>query len=170
MSRKSSRQPVTLPRVTIATIKQAIQEATSTPLQQSLRCLPLAAKVFLSGLLARVRRTGITESALGDILDETKRISDGAIAVTGAASAVLKEYILSQSRVHAMGFAAVELMNTGILALEGELGIKNGYGMGYALGKGNRSGKVRLRIAPEDVKAAFRDDAEAKMLGIGYEC
>ncbi|OAX78993.1 hypothetical protein ACJ72_06691, partial [Emergomyces africanus] len=30
-----------LPRVTIATIKQAIQEATSTPLQQSLRCLPL---------------------------------------------------------------------------------------------------------------------------------
>ncbi|EFW21183.1 Origin recognition complex, subunit 1 [Coccidioides posadasii str. Silveira] len=167
---KSAQQPVTLPRVTIATIKQAIQEATSTPLQQSLRCLPLAAKVFLSGLLARVRRTGITESALGDILDETKRISDGAIAVTGAASAVLKEYILSQSRVHAMGFAAVELMNTGILALEGELGIKNGYGMGYALGKGNRSGKVRLRIAPEDVKAAFRDDAEAKMLGIGYEC
>ncbi|KAF5013819.1 hypothetical protein F66182_15148, partial [Fusarium sp. NRRL 66182] len=46
-----------IPRVTIATIKQAIQEATSTPLQQSLRCLPLAGKLFLAALLARVRRT-----------------------------------------------------------------------------------------------------------------
>lgn len=158
-----------LPRVTIATIKQAIQEATSTPLQQSLRCLPLSAKVFLSGLLARIRRTGITESALGDILDETKRISDGAVAVAGVASIGLKEFLLSQSHVHAMGFAVFELMNTGVLALEGEIGIKSGYGMGYALGRGNRSGKVRLLITPEDVKSAFREDAEGKMLGIGFD-
>ncbi|KAI1911720.1 Origin recognition complex, subunit 1 [Ophidiomyces ophidiicola] len=166
---KKEQKQETLPRVTIATIKQAIQEATSTPLQQSLRCLPLSAKVFLSGLLARLRRTGITECTLGDILDEAKRISDGAIAVAGAASQSLKEYITSSSRVHSMGWAAVEMMNSGILALEGELGIKNGSGMGYALGRGNRSGKVRLRIAPEDVKAAFRDDGEARMLGIGFD-
>ncbi|EEP78544.1 conserved hypothetical protein [Uncinocarpus reesii 1704] len=162
-------QPALLPRVTIATIKQAIQEATSTPLQQSLRCLPLSAKVFLSGLLARVWRTGITESTLGEIQDEAKRISEAAVAIAGVASAALKEYILSQSCVHAMGFATVELMNAGILVLDGELGAKSAYGMGYALGKGNRSGRVRLRISPEDVKAAFRDDAEAKMLGIRFE-
>ncbi|EGC42937.1 origin recognition complex subunit [Histoplasma capsulatum var. duboisii H88] len=165
-----------LPRVTIATIKQAIQEATSTPLQQSLRCLPLTGKVFLAGLLARIRRTGITESTFGDILDEAKRVADAAVAVAGAASSNLKAYLLQKgsdmhiSRVCAMRFAAVELMNSGILALEGELSAKgSGSGTGHALGGADRSGKVRLRIASEDVRAAFREDEEAKMLGLGFE-
>ncbi|OJD14844.1 hypothetical protein AJ78_04848 [Emergomyces pasteurianus Ep9510] len=165
-----------LPRVTIATIKQAIQEATSTPLQQSLRCLPLTGKVFLAGLLARIRRTGITESTFGDILDEARRIADAAVAVAGAASNNLKEYLLHKGndlrgfRICAMRFAAVELMNSGILALEGELSARGGSsGMGHALGGGDRSGKVRLRIASEDVRAAFREDEEAKMLGLGFE-
>ncbi|PGH17676.1 hypothetical protein AJ79_01038 [Helicocarpus griseus UAMH5409] len=179
-----TKEPDTLPRVTIATIKQAIQEATSTPLQQSLRCLPLTGKVFLAGLLARIRRTGITESTFGDILDEAKRIADAAVAVAvGAASNSLKQFLLQgsndmrRSRVSAMRFAAVELMNSGILALEGELGAKGGGGgggsgvgiMGHGLGGGDRSGKVRLRIAAEDVRAAFREDEEAKMLGLGFE-
>ncbi|KAK2740900.1 Origin recognition complex, subunit 1 [Onygenales sp. PD_40] len=166
-------EPDTLPRVTIATIKQAIQEATSTPLQQSLRCLPLSGKVFLAGLLARIRRTGITESTLGDILDEAKRIADAAVAVAGAASNNLKDFLLQRgndmrrSRVSAMRFAAVELMNSGVLVLEGELGAKGGVG-GW-LGGGDRSGKVRLRVAAEEVRAAFREDGEAKMLGLGFE-
>ncbi|EEH45787.1 origin recognition complex subunit 1 [Paracoccidioides brasiliensis Pb18] len=165
-----------LPRVTIATIKQAIQEATSTPLQQSLRCLPLAGKVFLAALLACIRRTGIPESTFGDILDEAKRIADAAVAVAGATSNNLKEFLLQKgsdarrSRVCAMRFAAVELMNSGILVLEGELGAKGGgSGMGYTLGGGDRSGKVRLRITSDDVRAAFREDVEAKMLGLGFE-
>ncbi|EGE80680.1 origin recognition complex subunit 1 [Blastomyces dermatitidis ATCC 18188] len=172
----SETEPDPLPRVTIATIKQAIQEATSTPLQQSLRCLPLTGKVFLAGLLARIRRTGITESTFGDILDEAKRIADAAVAVAGAASNNLREYLLQKgsdmrrSHVCAMRFAAVELMNSGILALEGESSVKgSGSGLGHALGGGDRSGKVRLRIASEDVRAAFREDEEAKMLGLGFE-
>ncbi|KLJ05517.1 origin recognition complex subunit 1 [Blastomyces silverae] len=172
----SETEPDPLPRVTIATIKQAIQEATSTPLQQSLRCLPLTGKVFLAGLLARIRRTGLTESTFGDILDEAKRIADAAVAVAGAASNNLREYLLQKgsdmrgSRVCAMRFAAVELMNSGILALEGESSVKgSGSGLGHALGGGERSGKVRLRIASEDVRAAFREDEEAKMLGLGFE-
>ncbi|PGH00103.1 origin recognition complex subunit 1 [Blastomyces parvus] len=172
----SETEPDPLPRVTIATIKQAIQEATSTPLQQSLRCLPLTGKVFLAGLLARIRRTGITESTFGDILDEAKRIADAAVAVAGAASNNLREYLLQKgsdmqrSRVCAMRFAAVELMNSGILALEGESSVKgSGSGLVHALGGGDRSGKVRLRIASEDVRAAFREDEEAKMLGLGFE-
>jgi origin recognition complex subunit 1 len=60
--------------VTIATIKQAINEATSSPLQQALRALPLASKVFLAALLARLRRTGIGEAVLGDVVEEAKRL------------------------------------------------------------------------------------------------
>ncbi|KAE8152801.1 putative origin recognition complex subunit Orc1 [Aspergillus avenaceus] len=159
-------------RVTIATIKQAIQEATSTPLQQSLRCLPLSAKLFLAALLARVKRTGITESTFGDVLDEAKRIADAAVAVAGAAGAGIKEYLLgggSGARVRALGFAAMELTNSGILALEHGPGTKGPLGSSAIPSRGDRSGKVRLRVAPEDVKLAFREDIEAKGLGLGTD-
>jgi origin recognition complex subunit 1 len=158
---KQSTRP--LPRVTIATIKQAIQEATSTPLQQSLRCLPLAAKLFLAALLARVRRTGISESTLGDVLDEARRIADAAVAVAGIVGVGIKEFLLGDNpgaRVRSMSFAAMELMNSGVVVLEMGMGMR---------ARGDRSGKVRLRVAAEDVKAAFRDDIEAKGLGLGFD-
>ncbi|KAF9889222.1 Origin recognition complex, subunit 1 [Aspergillus nanangensis] len=157
-------------RVTIATIKQAIQEATSTPLQQSLRSLPLSAKLFLSALLARVKRTGISESTFGDIIDEAKRIADGAVAVAGAAGAGVKDFLLaggSSARVRALGFAAMELMNSGVLVLE-HGGGRAAVGSS-AIPNRDRSGKVRLRIGVEDVRLAFREDIEAKGLGLGQE-
>lgn len=158
-----------LPRVTIATIKQAIQEATSTPLQQALRCLPLASKVLLAGLLARIRRTGVNESTVGDILDEARRISDAATSVSSSSSAKLKERLIFNSLIQGMGFATVDLIDAGLIVLEGAHSTKSGDGMGHALGKGNRSSKVRLRIAAEDARAAFRDDPEGNMLGLGVE-
>lgn len=163
---KNPTKQQTLPRVTIATIKQAIQEATSTPLQQSLRCLPLAGKLFLAALLARVRRTGISESTMGDVLDEARRIADAAVAVAGLAGSSIKNFLLGKdnpgARVHAMVFAAMELMNSGVVALETGVGIR-------VRGGGDRSSKVRLRVAAEEVKSAFRDDIEAKGLGLGFD-
>lgn len=166
-------------RVTIATIKQAIQEATSTPLQQSLRCLPLSAKLFLAALLARVKRTGISESTFGDILDESRRIADAAVAVAGAAGVGIREFLLggsnggatasSGTRVKALGFAAMELMNSGVLALENSTGTKGPLGSTTIPNRGDRSSKVRLRVAPEDVRTAFRRDVEAKGLGLGMD-
>lgn len=159
-------------RVTIATIKQAIQEATSTPLQQSLRSLPLSAKLFLAALLARVRRTGISESTFGDIVDEARRIADAAVAVAGAAGVGIREYLLGGSgggaRVKAMVFASMELMNSGVLALENSA-VKGPLGNTMIPNRGDRSSKVRLRVAPEDVRAAFREDVEAKGLGLGID-
>lgn len=167
-------------RVTIATIKQAIQEATSTPLQQSLRCLPLSAKLFLAALLARIRRTGISETTYGDILDEGRRIADAAVAVAGAAGVGVREFLVggsgsgagttnSSARVKAMGFAAMELMNSGVVALENGMGVKGAFGGSTFFNRGDRSSKVRLRVAAEDVRAAFRDDVEAKGFGLGIE-
>ncbi|KAJ5226797.1 Origin recognition complex subunit 1 [Penicillium citrinum] len=158
-------------RVTIATIKQAIQEATSTPLQQSLRALPLSGKLFLAALLARVHRTGITESTFGDILDEARRIADAAVAVAGAAGAGVKDFLLgggAGARVRALGFAAMELMNSGVLALE-QGSTKSLLGGSTIPTRGDRSSKVRLRVAAEDVRSAFREDAEAKGFGLGIE-
>lgn len=159
-------------RVTIATIKQAIQEATSTPLQQSLRCLPLSAKLFLAALLARVHRTGITESTFGDVLDEARRIADAAVAVAGAAGVGVKEFLLgggAGARVRALGFAAMELMNSGVLALEQGTGSKSLLVGSTIPTRGDRSSKVRLRVAVEDVRLAFREDVEAKGFGLGTD-
>ncbi|PGH11300.1 hypothetical protein AJ80_07200 [Polytolypa hystricis UAMH7299] len=197
---QSQPQPTPLPRVTISTIKQAIQEATSTPLQQSLRCLPLSAKVFLAGLLARIRRTGIAESTMGDIVDEAKRIADAAGSVSRSVFAAdgLKTFLLLSDHneekkergnvgsrrvagIAALRGAAVELGNSGVVALEGDVvgsgggggggkGSMGGVMGGYVVaGRGERSGKVRLRIAAEDVRAAFREDEEARMLGLGFD-
>ncbi|KAH1324725.1 hypothetical protein KXV58_007682 [Aspergillus fumigatus] len=166
---KNAAQKQTAGRVTIATIKQAIQEATSTPLQQSLRSLPLSAKLFLAALLARVKRTGITESTFGDVIDEAKRIADAAAA---GASTGIRDFLLAGNngaRVRALGFAAMELMNSGVLALENGAGVKGPLGGSVIPSRGDRSGKVRLRVAPEDVRAAFREDIEAKGLGLGMD-
>lgn len=159
-------------RVTIATIKQAIHEATSTPLQQSLRCLPLSGKLFLAALLARVHRTGISESTFGDVLDEARRIADAAVAVAGAAGAGVKDFLLSggpSARVRSLGHAAMSLMNSGVLALEQGSGSKSVLGGTTIPTRGDRSSKVRLRVAAEDVRSAFREDAEAKGFGLGIE-
>ncbi|EKV17437.1 ATPase, AAA-type, core [Penicillium digitatum] len=159
-------------RVTIATIKQAIHEATSTPLQQSLRCLPLSGKLFLAALLARVHRTGLSESTFGDVLDEARRIADAAVAVAGAAGAGVKDFLLGggpSARVRSLGHAAMSLMNSGILALEQGSSSKGVLGGTTIPTRGDRSSKVRLRVAAEDVRSAFRDDAEAKGFGLGTE-
>ncbi|KAH8598775.1 P-loop containing nucleoside triphosphate hydrolase protein [Bisporella sp. PMI_857] len=151
--------------VTIATVKRAINEATTSPLQHFLRSLPLASKVLLAALLAKTRRTGIAESILGEVLDEAKRMAK---MDTGGN---VMEYLLKDSgfsngkqkmqfssrqqlkapRILSMGSSAVDLMEAGIIGLEAR--------------KADRAGKIRLSIGEEDVKLAFRDDPEVKGLG-----
>lgn len=175
---EQEQKPKPAPRVTIATIKQAIQEATTTPLQQSLRNLPLSAKLFLAALLARVRRTGLAESNIGDILDEAKRVGESATSTTGAAGAGLKNFLLPRSRVgeasnknlgpigarvQAIGFAAVDLMRAGVIILEGGSNAKARFRLGQ------RTRRVMLKAAEEDVRAAFKDDLEARGLGMGFD-
>lgn len=168
-SKKASRNnvakpPSSLGKVTIGTIKRAINEATTSPLQQHLRGLPLSSKLLLAALLARIRRTGLGESVIGEIIEEAKRISKMAIetetlqflladispnAVVGRPKLDRKAHIVP--RVCAMGTAAIELMEAGIIGFEAR--------------KGDRLGKIRLCIGEGDVKQALKDDPEARGLG-----
>ena len=160
----SAPKPSSLGKVTIATIKRAINEATSSPLQQHLRNLPLSSKLLLAALIAKIRRTGLGESVLGDIIEEAKRISKMAVGteplqylLTDISPNALKgktplaETAQPLPRVYAMGSAAMELMEAGIIGLETR--------------KGDRNGKIRLCIGEGDVKQALKDDPEAKGLG-----
>ena len=153
-------------KVTIATIKQAINEATSSPMQRYLKTLPLAAKLFLAALLARTRRSGTNECVLGDVIEEAKRLG-----LMAADDPQIHKYLLNESeandklngkirqsqtapRVLAMGFAAVELAEAGVIGLEGGR-------------RGERVGKVRLAIGDEEIKLALKDDREVRGLGFG---
>ena len=157
-------------KVTISTIKQAINEATSTPLQQCLKSLPLSSKLFLAALLARIRRSGIAEGVMGNIIEEARRLgkmadSTAIVELLLTDSCVMMEDDLLRttqpsarilfrptSRVHSIGFAALELMEAGIISLESR--------------KGERMGKVHLLIGEDEVKLALRDDDEVRGLGI----
>ncbi|KAJ9613023.1 Origin recognition complex, subunit 1 [Cladophialophora chaetospira] len=151
-------EPKQLARVTIATIKQAINEATSSPVAQHLRSLSLASKLFLAAILARSRRTGVAECTLGEINVEAKRIADV------AENSAIHDFLLLDDtdgkapstavlpRILALGAAAMELVEAGIIAME-------------ARSKGERAGKVRLRVGEEEVKSALMGDAEVNGMG-----
>ena len=166
--------------VTIGTIKRAINEATSTPLAAHLRSLPLASKVFLAAFLARLRRTGIGESTLSDVVDDARRMG------IMAQNKPIEEYLLTPestpthdgdeigaatstpskrgrpaakkeqdraARVLGLASAAKELAEAGIIGLESR--------------HGDRVGRVRLAVSDEDVRGALREDEESRGLGLG---
>jgi origin recognition complex subunit 1 len=148
-------------RVTIATIKKAIHEATTNPIQQHLRNLPLVSKLLMAALMLRVRRTGLAETTLGETLDELHRANLRAPSSTlgvvqilaGGPKGAQTSGPRSMTRPSLIHTAALELVAAGIINLEAH--------------RAERSSKLRLAIADEDVKMALRGDAELTMVGIG---
>lgn len=160
--------------VTISTIKRAINEATSTPLAAYLRSLPLASKLFLAALLGRIRRTGLTESTLGDIIDEAARMaalsslvplhdillapdtfqpipSLNGVSTPGKRGRVAGKKESKVARLRGMNVAAEELAEAGIVGLE--------------VRRGERVGRVRLGVGEEEIRGALREDEECRGLG-----
>lgn len=124
-------------RVTIAVVKQAILEATSSPLQVYLKTCPLASKVFLVALLVRSRRSGVGEGVLRDVVDEAGRIVK--------LQEVGEEELGGGPRVYGIEGAVKGLVEAGVVGLEK---------------KGGGGGRVRFLVAEEEVKSALRDDKD----------
>lgn len=164
-------------QVTIGIVKQAINEATSSSLQQYLKSLPLSSKLFLAAILARTRRSGVSECVLGDVVDAAKKMG-----LMAAENPSIQEMLLTNAlfgqyqqpgsfasptkkglstattgekvpRALGMGVAAAALAEAGVITLEGR--------------RGERVGKVRLNVGEEEVKLALREDGEVKGLGFG---
>lgn len=167
----------TVGKVTIQTIKTAIHEATSSPMHQCLRSLPLAAKIFLAALLARTRRMGVNECLLSDVVAEAKRLAVMAVENPQVQETLLRPGQVYQRksgddnvfstpskaeaksvvtpRIKGMGLAASELADAGVIGMEG----------GRA--KGERIGRVRLGVGDEEVSIALKGDAEVRGMGFG---
>lgn len=176
-SPQKNRKKPSAGRVTIETIRRAISEATSNPLQQYLRSLPFASRLLLTALSMRTQRTGLAESTFGDVLEEMQRMlkfagesrpltlldrkatartavnpaTDSGFGLMGASSSSRKN--TSQIiRPAGLSMAAVDLTGAGIINLEGQ--------------KPERPSKMRLAVGDEEVRLAFRDDPEIKAVGV----
>jgi origin recognition complex subunit 1 len=162
----SARKKSAQGRVTIETIRRAIHEATTNPLQQYLRTLPFASRLLLAALLMRMQRSGLAESTFGDVLEEMQRclkLSDGGRPLTlltrgsidtadsGTMTWKAKREVQS-IRPSGMSNAAVDLTGAGIINLEAQ--------------RPERPSKIKLAVGDEEVRLAFRDDPEIKALGI----
>ncbi|KAL8304359.1 hypothetical protein RB597_004425 [Gaeumannomyces tritici] len=183
-------------RVTIETIRRAIAEATTSPLQQYLRALPFASRLLLAALLMRVTRTGLAESTYGDVLEEMQR------AVKFAAGGSRQVELLGRRRVNAAGqyvatAAAEDDGSAAAAALSLDASVawtpsgaaakkkRDQHGAGRLTGLGSaaveltgagivnleaqrpeRPSKIRLAVGDEEVRLAFRDDPEIKALGL----
>lgn len=152
-------------RVTIATVKRAINEATTSPLQQYLRALPFAAKLVLAALLVRIQRTGLPDCTYGDVREELKRalVLDQTsrrvrLLTQGrgpeAAAARPQRDLKGMTRASGVGAATIDLTGAGIVILEGQ--------------RPERPSKMRLAVGDEEVRLAFRDDPEIRALGIVF--
>lgn len=130
-------------KVNISHIKKAIDETTHSPVFLYLQELPLACKVFLSAVLARVRRSGFIENPLGDILEETHRICK-----LSQKADKLMDIFYGGGQIRMNGFlkAVTELVEGGVLVQQNS--------------KGERVGKIRLTIAEEEIKTAFKNDKD----------
>ncbi|PNP41366.1 origin recognition complex subunit 1 [Trichoderma gamsii] len=146
-------------RVTISTIKRAINEATTNPIQQHLRGLPLTSKMLMAALLLRIRRSGLAETTLGETLDELQRSTAYAARPPPGMAQILpglgkgnqggRRMVGRPQYIHA---AALELVAAGLVNLEAH--------------RADRSSKLRLAIADDEVKMALRDDADLKSMGL----
>ncbi|KAF7540645.1 hypothetical protein G7Z17_g12153 [Cylindrodendrum hubeiense] len=148
-------------RVTIATIKKAINEATTNPIQQHLRGLPVMSKLLMAALLLRTRRAGLAETTFGETLDEIHRACLRAPPAVPGMAQVLSNGLKGtqangqrqMSRPGHIHAAALELVAAGLINLEAQ--------------RAERSSKLRLAIADDEVKMALRDDGDLRALGIG---
>ncbi|OTA51924.1 P-loop containing nucleoside triphosphate hydrolase protein [Hypoxylon sp. EC38] len=153
-------------KVTISTVKRAINEATTSPLQQYLRALPFASKLVLASLLVRNERTGLPDSIYGDVMEEMNRaliLDAGSRRVNllkhttnrnSGTDGTARRSDIRPARVAGISSAAVDLTGAGIIILEGQ--------------RAERPSKIRLAVGDEEVKLAFRDDPEIRALGITF--
>lgn len=170
--------------VTLATIRQAINEATSSPLQQALRALPLASKVFLAALLARIRRTGLSEAVLGDVVDEVKKlgfmsqlqpVQDYLLAPCAHDRTTSSSVIEVQSAIPSRTAEPVDAIPS-----QAKLKAARALGLAYAATElaeagiigieakhGERVGRVRLGVGEDEVRLALGEDASVKGMGFG---
>lgn len=155
--------------ILITHIAHAINETVNSPLAKLLSSLSFASKLILVGVLLRIRRSGLAENSLGDIIDEMK--NSLLLLTTKESSVTLREISATASmmdllytsgvvddspkktniRIAAMARLVNELVEQGILMQQNI--------------RSERYRLVSLNISEDEVFGVLREDREiASML------
>lgn len=127
-------------KVTTALVNSVLQDFLRHPIQQALKYLPFASKLFLAALVTRARRvSGQIQVTFGDVLEEATRICLSAVNVEEAK--ILMKGVTSPRGLEGAG---IELEVCKIIDWE-ERG-------------GRRGGRVGLQISEDDLNMAFSRD------------
>ncbi|PHH71031.1 hypothetical protein CDD82_6776 [Ophiocordyceps australis] len=159
-TKSTGRDVASRARVTIGTVKRAIKEATTSPVQQHLHSLPLLSKLFMAALVLRIRRSGLMETTFGETLDELRRAVAHASPSNPAMAQLIKGSTTESTSVASrlamrpgyLDTAALDLVAAGLINLEAH--------------RAQRCSKLRLAISDDEVRMALRDDGEVKDLAI----
>ena len=108
--------------------------------------LALVQKIFLVALLNRIRRTGVGESNMSDIIEEVETL------LRESPTEGLKGSFTSYGQLVGLVYAARDLQSAGILALNDDQRATD------------RLGKVVLTAQLSELKGALRDDPQIQYM------
>ncbi|BFZ57633.1 Origin recognition complex, subunit 1 [Savitreella phatthalungensis] len=154
-------------KVTLAVMRQAFEQMTSSPLQRYLLALSLTAKLLLRGLVACTTRSGLQETTLGDVVEDCvrmikvnsrvdlERLITLGDNVNGKASSAsrkngVKDDGMLLSQPVAMLRVAQQLAESAIIYLEKSPSV--------------RHCRLRLKVPESELVASWSEDSE--MIGV----
>ena len=127
-------------------IRQAADEMNHSTINNYVSRLALVEKIFLVALLNRIRRTGVGESNMSDIIEEVE------ILLRESPTEGLKGSFTSYGQLVGLVYAARDLQSAGILALSDDQRATD------------RLGKVVLTAQLTELKGALRDDQQIQYM------
>lgn len=155
--------------ILITHIARAINETVNSPLARLLASLSFASKLILVGVLLRIRRSGLAENSLGDIIDEMK--NSLLLLTTKESSVTLREISASASMMDLLYTSGVvddlpkktNIRMAAMARLVNEL-VEQGILMQQNI-RSERYRLVSLNISEDEVFSVLREDREiASML------
>ena len=152
-----SQESTRFQRASIHTVKEAIKEATSNPLQELVKNLPWTSRVLLVALTNRTNRNGTSESILADVVAEARRqIQSTNNPVDQRSKSPLGKrarqiHVTEQPRSATLGSEMLEqgfaaLVEAGVVEVEAR--------------RQDRVSRVRLAVRADDVILALKNDVE----------
>lgn len=126
-------------RVDMEIMRRAIRDMESSPVQMYLKGLPFVSKIFLKALVACIRRTGLIESTLGNVIEDATRIcKQNTHPDLSTIMGLLQPVNLLKT--------AEVLSESGIVILED-------------VRKGEKIAKVKLKVPESELLSSWAEDA-----------
>jgi len=150
--------------VQISHISRAINETINSPVSQFLAALPFASKLVLHAIILRMKRSGLAENSLGDVIDEMK---NSLLMLTSKESSSalhqLDEKATFYDFLYGSGLidSSNNKKNIRIMKFKNIVNelVENGILMQQNI-PGERYRLIQLNISEEEVSAALKRDKE----------